>query len=180
MEHRLVRSYLVKQTCEPRTFMFLSPTITSSSARPRAQAWTTDFARPSCAESAGGRTSTELVAFDVTSEERHHGAYAGVRVGEAQNPGPADHESDSAQDEPWIRIHEAGDAVPGSLDPHHARIPESAAIRHRSSAAQSRIRSAAIGARSWSLSLGLELTHKPCVPSNNTRAVTFPPGFSFR
>ena len=36
-------------------------------------------------------TSTKLFALDVTSEEPHHGGYAGVRLGEAQNPGPADH-----------------------------------------------------------------------------------------
>ena len=41
-------------------------------------------------------------------------------------------------------------------------------------------RSAAIGARSWSLILVLVLTSMPWVPSNRTLAVTTPPGFSFR
>ena len=58
----------------------------------------------------------ELVALDITSEEPHHGR---VRLGEAQNRGPAEHERDSAQEEPcpWrTRSDEAGDAVLGSQD----------------------------------------------------------------
>ena len=45
-----------------------------------------------------GQTSTKLFAFDVTSEEPHNGGYDGVRLGEAQNPGPPDYERDSAQE----------------------------------------------------------------------------------
>ena len=41
-------------------------------------------------------TSTELVTLDVTPEEPFHGAYAGVRLGEAQNPESAEHERDLA------------------------------------------------------------------------------------
>ena len=42
-----------------------------------------------------------------------------MRLGEVWNPGPADHDRDSAQDEPCPRrthINEAGDAAPGSHD----------------------------------------------------------------
>ena len=39
-------------------------------------------------------------------------------------------------------------------------------------------KSAAVGARSWSLSRVLVFTHRPCVPSKSTRAVIFLPGFS--
>ena len=42
-----------------------------------------------------------------------------MRLGEAQNPRPAEHERDSAQEEPSprrTRINEAGDAVPGCQD----------------------------------------------------------------
>ena len=66
------------------------------------QAWTANIARPPCAE---------------RPEGSHPGGYAGVRLGEAQNPGPA--ERDSAQNEPCprrTRINEAGDADPGSQD----------------------------------------------------------------
>ena len=63
------------------------------------------------------KISTQLFALDVTSGEPHQGGYAGVRLGEAQNPQPAEHERDNAEEEPCphrTRINEAGDAVPGS------------------------------------------------------------------
>ena len=62
-------------------------------------------------------TSTELVALDVTLEEPLHGGYAGVRLGEAQNPGPTEHKRDLSERKPSARrtrFDEAGDAVPGS------------------------------------------------------------------
>ena len=49
----------------------------------------------------------------------HPGGYVGVRLAEAQNPGPADHERDSAQEETCprrSRINESGDATPGSQE----------------------------------------------------------------
>ena len=49
----------------------------------------------------------------------HPGGHAGVRLGEAHNPGPADHDRDSAQEEPCPRrthVDEAGAGVPGSQD----------------------------------------------------------------
>ena len=64
-------------------------------------------------------TFTKFFTFDVTSEEPHQGGYAGVRLGEAQNPKPTEHERESAQEEPSprpTRIDEAGDAVSGSQD----------------------------------------------------------------
>ena len=75
--------------------------------------------------------STKLFALDVTSEELHREGYAGVRLGEAQNPKPAEHEKDNAQEEPSprrTRINEVGDAVPGSRF-HHARSPKPTARR---------------------------------------------------
>ena len=51
---------------------------------------------------------------------RKFGGYAGTRVGEAQNPGPATHERDgTAPEQPEAthrRINEAGDSVPSSQD----------------------------------------------------------------
>ena len=47
-------------------------------------------------------TSTQLVPLDFTREELPHGGYAGVRLGEAQIPGPAAHKRDVA-DEPCAR-----------------------------------------------------------------------------
>ena len=48
------------------------------------------------------------------------GEYAGIRVGEAQNPGPATHERGwtvaEQIDATHRRINEAGDSVPSSLD----------------------------------------------------------------
>ena len=45
----------------------------------------------------------QFFTLDVTSGERHQKGYAGVRLGEAQNPGPAEHGRDSAQEEPSPR-----------------------------------------------------------------------------
>ena len=49
-----------------------------------------------------------------------HGGYAGVRLGEAQNPGPATNDRDQATAEQCTanlrRINEARDSVPGSQD----------------------------------------------------------------
>ena len=64
-------------------------------------------------------TSTELIALDVTPEEPLRGGHAGVRLGEARNPGPVEHERDLAEEEHSARrtrTNEAGDAVPGSQD----------------------------------------------------------------
>ena len=57
--------------------------------------------------------------MDGTSGETHKSGYAGVRLGEAQNPGPAEHERDHAEEEPSNHrtlTTEAGDAVPGRQD----------------------------------------------------------------
>ena len=42
--------------------------------------------------------STKLFALDVTSGKSHQGVYAGVRLGEAENPEVAEHERDNAQE----------------------------------------------------------------------------------
>ena len=51
---------------------------------------------------------------------REYGGYAGIRVGEAQNPGPATHDRDwTVTEQPNAahrRINEAGDSVPSSQD----------------------------------------------------------------
>ena len=51
---------------------------------------------------------------------REHGGYAGTRVGEAQNPGPATHDRDwTVTEQPnaaHTRINDAGDSVPRSQD----------------------------------------------------------------
>ena len=65
------------------------------------------------------KISTQLKAQDVTLEEPLHGGYAGVRLGEAQNPGPAAHERDAADETcaRQTRNNEAKkNAAPGSLD----------------------------------------------------------------
>ena len=61
-------------------------------------------------------TSTQLVPLNVTLEEPLHGGYAGVRVGEVQNPRPAAHERNRAEERcaRRTRINETGDAAPGS------------------------------------------------------------------
>ena len=49
-----------------------------------------------------------------------HGGCAGVRLGEARNPGPATHERDRTAEERMARqrrVNEAGDSVPGSQTP---------------------------------------------------------------
>ena len=61
--------------------------------------------------------STKLSTLDGTSGEPHQGGYAGVRLGEARNAGPAEHERDLREEEPSARrarINEAGDVVPRS------------------------------------------------------------------
>ena len=60
----------------------------------------------------------QFLTSDATLEERSHGGYASVRVGDVQNPGPAPHVQKNAAlaKHQRTRINEAGDAVPGSQD----------------------------------------------------------------
>ena len=57
-----------------------------------------------------------------------------MRVGEAQNPGPADHERDGAQEEPCPRrtINEAGGRSSRKPGHYHARNSQSSDCRHPS------------------------------------------------
>ena len=60
-----------------------------------------------------------------------HGGYAGVRLGEARNPGPATHERDRAAEERNARqrrVNEAGDSVPGSQDALVRRVSSQPAV----------------------------------------------------
>ena len=53
------------------------------------------------------------------SGNQRHGGYAGIRVGEAVNPGPATHERDWTDEQPdptHRRINEAGDSIPSSQE----------------------------------------------------------------
>ena len=86
------------------THMLHSPRIISSSARPHL----CKHGPPTVLDSRARR-----------DQKGHPGGYAGVRLGEAQNQRPADHERHSAQEEPCprrARISEAVDAVPQSQD----------------------------------------------------------------
>ena len=65
------------------------------------------------------RSSLKLFARDGTSGRPQQGGYAGVRLVEAQNPRPVEHERDHAEEEPSARrtcIDEAAGAAPGSQD----------------------------------------------------------------
>ena len=81
--------------------------------------------------------STELIALDDTLEEPPHGGYAGVRLGEAQNSGPAAHERDVAEEPCARRTHQRGRRR-STRKPrlHHARSSKFAVDRYSSSAAQ--------------------------------------------
>ena len=60
-----------------------------------------------------------------------HGGYAGVRLGEARNQGPASHERDRAAEERNARqrrVNDAGDSVPGSQDALVRRVNSQPAV----------------------------------------------------
>ena len=119
-----VHSTLYQHTCSCALVMCLLPSFhvcalvtptrrgtvhTSTVPCPRVPAWL---------KSRATIVHRQSLPSNVLLEELSHGGYAGVRVGEAQNPGPALHKIGSAEERSArrTRINEAGDAVPGSQD----------------------------------------------------------------